>query len=152
MASPEATPIQKLKQLIAEGTTPSPLGETLGFRFLEIAEGTVTIEMTVQEHVLNSMNYLHGGAIAALADTAMGFAAITMLQAGETTTTTEFKINFVRPVFDGAIQCKATVLKHGRVLTLIECEVFDDRRKLIAQALGTCMTLRGEAAKDRSHE
>lgn len=150
---PESYPLfDKLRAQIAQGFGPSPLGEHLGFQFVDLQVGQVTIKLPITPPVLNSMGYLHGGTMAALADTALGFAAFTMLQEGESTTTAEFKINFVRPVFSGTITCIGRVLKHGRQQTLLEAEMFNEEGKLVAKALGTTWTLRGEATQNRRHD
>jgi acyl-coenzyme A thioesterase PaaI-like protein len=80
----------KLKAQIEQGYMPTPLGDTLGMRFVSLEIGKVVVDLPVSAKVLNSMNYLHGGSMAALADTTMGFAAFTVLEEGEATTTMEF--------------------------------------------------------------
>jgi uncharacterized protein (TIGR00369 family) len=131
--------------------TPTPLGETLGLRFLEVSSGDVRIEMPVEPPVLNSMGYLHGGALSALADTAMGFAAFTQLEAGEASTTVEFKINFLRPVFSGVVQARSRVIRRGQHLIVVDCDIRDGQERLVAQSLGTHMILRGEHKEGRQH-
>jgi uncharacterized protein (TIGR00369 family) len=141
----------RLKQQIDEGYMPTPLGETLGMRFISLEIGRVVVDLPVTQKVLNSMNYLHGGAMAALADTTMGFAAFTVLERGEATTTMEFKINFLRPVFEGTVRCTATVLKGGQTAKVIESETVDEQGRLICKAIGTWIRLQGDQTKGRSH-
>jgi acyl-coenzyme A thioesterase PaaI-like protein len=41
------------------------------------------------------------------------------------------------------------VVKGGRSIGLVECDVVDDKERLVARASSTCMTLRGEQAVGR---
>ena len=95
------------------------------------------------------MGTLHGGILCDIADAAMGMAYATTLGEGETFTTLELKINFLRPVWAGALTATGRVVHGGRSVGLVECDVRDDKDRLIARATSTCMTLRGQAAVGR---
>jgi uncharacterized protein (TIGR00369 family) len=97
------------------------------------------------------MGTLRGGALCDLADAAMGIAYRGILTEGETFTTIELKINFLRPVWDAKLRAQATVVHAGKVVGLIECDILDERDRLVARASSTCMTLRGRLAEGR-HE
>jgi uncharacterized protein (TIGR00369 family) len=84
-----------------------------------------------------------------LADAAMGVAYLSTLAEGESATTIELKINFLRPVWNGKLYAEAKVVRAGKVVGLIECDILDERRRLVARASSTCMTLRGRLAKGR---
>jgi uncharacterized protein (TIGR00369 family) len=95
------------------------------------------------------METLHGGVLCDVADAAMGVAYLTTLTKGETLATIELKINFLRPVWNAKLQAEARVVHGGKVVGLIECDIFDERRRLVARASSTCMTLRGRLAEGR---
>jgi uncharacterized protein (TIGR00369 family) len=95
------------------------------------------------------MGTLHGGILCDVADGAMGTAYASLLEEGETFTTLELKINFLKPVRAGRLTAVGTVLKSGRTVGLAECRVTDESGSLVAHATSTCMTLRGEAAEGR---
>ncbi|MBI4638812.1 MAG: PaaI family thioesterase [Candidatus Rokubacteria bacterium] len=67
----------------------------------------------------------------------------------ETFTTLELKINFLKPVRTGRLVATGRVVKGGRTVGLVECDVLDDKEGLVARASSTCMTLRGEQAAGR---
>ena len=71
------------------------------------------------------------------------------LERGESFTTLELKINFMKPVWKAHLRAEGKVVKRGRTVGLVECDVFDDKGSLVARASSTCLTLRGEAAKGR---
>jgi uncharacterized protein (TIGR00369 family) len=88
------------------------------------------------------MGTLHGGVYCDLADAAMGYAYSTTLGEGETFTTIELKINFLRVVRKATLTAEARVAKAGSTVGYIECDVKDQTGKLVARASSTCMKLR----------
>ena len=59
------------------------------------------------------------------------------------------KINFLKPVRTGPLVAPSRLVKGGRSIGLVECDVVDDKDRLVARASSTCMTLRGEQAAGR---
>ncbi|HEX2715418.1 MAG TPA: PaaI family thioesterase, partial [Candidatus Acidoferrales bacterium] len=92
---------------------------------------------------------LHGGILCDIADAAMGVAYACTLEDGETFTTLEMKINFLKPIWKARLRAAARVVKQGRTIGLVECDVTDDKQSLVARASSTCMTLRGQQAQGR---
>jgi uncharacterized protein (TIGR00369 family) len=97
----------------------------------------------------NPMGTLHGGILCDLADGAMGMAFFTTCAEGESFTTLELKINFLRPFWTGTLLAHGWVVQRGRTVGMTECDVVDDNDRLIAKATSTVMALRGEAAAGR---
>lgn len=97
----------------------------------------------------NPLGTLHGGILCDVADAAMGTAWASELLDGESFTTIELKINFFRPFWSGKLIAEAVVVRRGRKLGYVECEVRDQAGRLVAKAASTCMTLRGEEARGR---
>jgi uncharacterized protein (TIGR00369 family) len=126
-----------------------PAAALVGFRLLSCGDGESRFEMQAGERHHNPMGTLHGGILCTLADSAMGMAFASTLEAGETFTTLEVKINFLRPVFEGRLLAEARVVHRGRSVGLVECDVATEDGKLVARAVSTCSVLRGEMAKGR---
>ena len=95
------------------------------------------------------MEALHGGILCDMADAAMGIAFASTLDEAESFTTLELKINFLRPIREAHVIAIGRVVHRGRSIGLIECEVTDDKGRLVAKASSTCFVLRGEATKGR---
>ncbi len=95
------------------------------------------------------MGTLHGGILCDIADAAMGMAFASTLAAEESFTTIELKINFFRPVWEAALKAEGTVVRRGNTVGYVECEITDDRGRLVAKAASTCLALRGEQARGR---
>ena len=111
--------------------------------------GESTLWMDVEERHANPMGTVHGGIICDLADAAMGTAYFSTLEEGESFTTLELKINFLRPFWTGRLVARGRVVSRGRTVGMSECDVEDADGRLIARASSTCMTLRGDAAQGR---
>jgi uncharacterized protein (TIGR00369 family) len=127
----------------------APVAELIGWTMTAVAPGCATMELDVDERLANPMGTLHGGILCDLSDAAMGIAYATELERGESFTTLELKINFMKPVWRGHLRAEGKVVKRGRTVGLVECDVFDDKGSLVARASSTCLTLREEMAKGR---
>jgi uncharacterized protein (TIGR00369 family) len=138
-----------LKQLemLARGEAPPPaIADLIGFTLTHVEPGQAVIELEAGAQHANPMGTLHGGVICTIADSAMGLAYASTLAEGETFTTVELKINFLRPVWRGRLTAHGRFVKGGHLLGLTECDVTDAEGRLVARASSTCMTLRGERA------
>ena len=120
---------------------PPPIARLLGFVVKSIEPGHAIFEMEADERHHNPMGTLHGGVYCDLADAAMGYAYAATLGEGETFTTIELKINFLRAVRKATLTAEARVVKAGSTLGYIECDVKDQNGKLVAKAASTCMKL-----------
>jgi uncharacterized protein (TIGR00369 family) len=126
-----------------------PIAELIGFTVADLQPGRAIVDFEATERHANPMGTLHGGVLCDIADAAMGMAYAGTLTDGETFTTLDLKINFLRPVWTARLRATAIVVHRGRTVGLAECDVTDEQQRLIAKATSTCMTLRGEQAKDR---
>jgi uncharacterized protein (TIGR00369 family) len=96
----------------------------LGMRVAEVGEGRVVIEQPVARTLFNPNGQLHGGAIVALADTAMGHACIAHLPDGARGfTTIELKSNFLATATDGTLVSTATPVHLGRTTQVWDADV-----------------------------
>src|SRR6266403_1419077 len=130
-------------------TNEIPVGRLIGFEANEIANGRAVVTLAAGRQHANPMGTLHGGILCDIADAAMGMAFASTLAPEETFTTVELKINFFRPVWEANLKAEGKVVRRGRSLGYVECEVTDEGGQLIAKASSTCMALRGEHAKGR---
>jgi uncharacterized protein (TIGR00369 family) len=135
---------------IASGDAPAPaIARLIGFRPVSAGGGEAVFEMEADERHWNPMGTVHGGVLCDIADAAMGFAYASTLEEGESFTTIELKINYLRPVWKARLRAAARIVKKGRKIGLVECDVMDEKGKLVARASSTCMTLSGDEARGR---
>jgi uncharacterized protein (TIGR00369 family) len=128
---------------------PAPIGKLLGLTITASGAGRATVEFEASGRYANPMGTLHGGVLCDMADAAMGVAYLSTLAEGETATTIELKINFLRPVWNAKLRAEARVVRAGKVVGLVECDILDERRRLVARTSSTCMTLRGRLSEGR---
>lgn len=126
-----------------------PLAELIGFTITSIEPGKAVVELEADERHTNPMGTLFGGILCEIADAAMGTAYASLLQPGETFTTLELKINFLKPIWKAKLRAVGHVVKQGRMISLVECNILDEQDRLVARASCTCMTLRDEQARNR---
>ena len=137
------TTILELARKVQRGEVPPPpIGRLLGFVLKAIEPGHAVFEMEADERHHNPMGTLHGGVYCDLADAAMGWAYAATLAEGESFTTIEMKINFLRAVRTATLTAEARVVKAGATVGYVECEVKDEQGRLVAKAASTCMKLK----------
>ena len=146
-ASPKCPMLDRLQEAIGRNIPGAPIAALMGWRTVEAEPGRVVMEMEVEPRMANPMGTLHGGVLTGLADSAMAHASL--LGEGESFTTLELKINFLRPVWSGTLRAEAKLVKSGRNIGLVECRVTTADGQIVAHATSTCMTLRGDDAKGR---
>ena len=113
---------------------PPPIATLIGFSIASIEPGLAVIRMEAGPQHANPMGTLHGGVLCDLADAAMGMAYASSLDEGETFTTLELKINFLKPVWTGRLIATGRVVKGGQTVGLVECDIHDDKDRLVARA------------------
>lgn len=127
------------------------LMRTLGASILRIAPGEVEIALSPGPAVSQQHGFVHAGAVSAIADTAAGYAALSLMPPGAGVLTTEFKINLLAPAVGERILARGRVVKAGRTLTLAQTEVFaeaDGKERLVALLTATLMTIEGRGVTD----
>ncbi len=135
---------------LLKGELPAPpVATLLGIRLASFKEGEAIVTLAAGDSHTNPMGTVQGGVLAALADGAMGWAYMTTLGEGESYTTLEMKINFLRPVWKGMLTATARLKKGGKTVGLVECDVTDAESNLAAYAVSTQMILRGTQAAGR---
>ena len=130
-----------LKAIIA-GTVPDPpISEVLNFHLAEAEAGRVVFEGSPEQRFYNPIGSVHGGIAATMLDSALGCAIFTTLTKGESWTTLELKINFVRPMTaaTGPVRAEGRVIHRGRSVATSEGDLKDRAGKLYAHATTTCM-------------
>ncbi len=127
------------------------LMETLGASIARVSPGEVDLALPMTPAVSQQHGFMHAGAVASIADSAAGYAALTLMPTGAGVLTAEFKINLLAPAMGDRIVARGRVVKAGRTLTLAQSDVFAEREgqeKLIALLTATLMTIEGRAGVD----
>jgi uncharacterized protein (TIGR00369 family) len=109
----------------------------LGFDVELVEPGRSVLRLDVKPHHRQIHGVVHGGIVAALADTAGGMAAYSVVPRGTAVATVELKINYLEAVPGGRLTAEARILRTGRNFVVAECDVVDGKGKLVAKALLT---------------
>lgn len=122
------------------------LMKTLGATLARVGLGAVEIVLTPSPAVSQQHGFVHAGAITSIADSAAGYAALSLMPPGAGVLSVEFKINLVAPARGDRIRAKGRVIKAGRTITLAQTDVFaetEGSQKLVAVLTATMMTVEG---------
>jgi uncharacterized protein (TIGR00369 family) len=118
----------------------------IGASITTVQPGRVTIEVPFREDLTQQHGFLHGGIVASIADSACGYAALTLMPPDAAVLTVESKVNFVAPAKGSRLIANGRVTKPGRTLTVCTGDVFaltDSREQLVAAMQATMMTATG---------
>jgi uncharacterized protein (TIGR00369 family) len=101
----------------------------------------VTVDFPLRDEFLNGTGVLHGGVIAAIADEAAWHALVHAHNGRREMTTTELKVNYLRPMVGKKVVARAYVLRAGKTLSVTRVDLFDAQKRLSAIAIVTYMLL-----------
>ena len=120
---------------------------TLGASLVRVEAGAVAILLPRSPGILQQHGLVHGGAVATIADSAAGYAVLTLLPPGAGVLTVEFKINLLAPARAERLVAEGRVVRAGRTLTVASAEVFgeepDGSRTPVALLTATMMSIAG---------
>lgn len=111
---------------------------------LEVAErhaDGVTIHFPLAPEFINSQGVLHGGITATIADEAAWHAIDHHFGKPTNCTTTELKVNYLRPILGEKAVARAYLVRAGKTLCVSRVDIFDDTNNLAAIAIVTYMLL-----------
>jgi uncharacterized protein (TIGR00369 family) len=99
----------------------------LGASIADLSPGRCTIVLPFRDELAQQHGYFHAGITSAIADSAGGYAALTLFPDTAEVLTVEFKINLIAPAQEGTLRAEANVVRSGRTLTICSVEVDVDR-------------------------
>jgi uncharacterized protein (TIGR00369 family) len=112
----------------------------IGASLTVVEPGYVEIELPFRDNLTQQKGFVHGGILGMIADTACGYAAFSLMPAGCSLVTVEYKINILSPA-RGALVARGEVIKPGRTLTVARGEVYARDGKHVATMQQTLMML-----------
>lgn len=141
--------IERVEAMLRGEIPGPPAAQLIGFRLVSVEPSKAVFELDAGPQHANPMGTLHGGILCDLADAAMGIAYASALGDEESFTTLELKINFLKPIWNARLRAEGRVVKRGKTVGLVECDVTDETGSLVARASSTCLTLAGKQAAGR---
>jgi uncharacterized protein (TIGR00369 family) len=116
----------------------------IGARLTSILPGEVEIELLWRQDITQQQGFVHGAVVAAILDTACGYASFTLMPANVEVVTVEFKINFIAPAIGDKVIARGQVIKAGKTLTVCSGNAFavkEGKEKLVATLQATMMAV-----------
>jgi uncharacterized protein (TIGR00369 family) len=114
----------------------------LNLRLLRKHKDGATLQFTLLPQYLNNQGVMHGGITASLADEAAWHAIENHFGYGKRkSTTTELKVNYLRPIAGKKVIARAYLVRAGATLCVSRVDIFDDQKKLSAIGIVTYMLL-----------
>lgn len=111
---------KKVRESFAAQTAMTTVGATM----TRLAYGQAEIELPAAAHIRQQQEFVHGGVVAMILDSACGYAAFTTMPADSEVVSVEFKINFLRPALGAKLIARGRVLRPGKTLTVCQGEVY----------------------------
>jgi len=124
---------------------------TIGARLSRVEAGEVDIELNMRDDLVQQHGFLHAGVLATAADSACGYAALSLMPAGAAVLSVEFKINLLAPAAGDRIMARGRVIRAGKTVTVCWGDVTayaGDTDRVVATMVGTMMTVRDRGLTD----
>jgi uncharacterized protein (TIGR00369 family) len=125
--------------------------ETIGASLESVEPGLVTIAMPPSAALAQQHGYLHAGIVATIADSACGYAALSLMPDDAAVLSIEFKANMLAPADGERFIARGRVIKPGRTIMVCDATVHAVRNgseKLVATMTGTMMVVQGRGISD----
>jgi uncharacterized protein (TIGR00369 family) len=120
----------------------------LGAQLAVLGAGQAEIHVPFRMEVTQQHNYFHAGVSGAIADSACGYAAYTLMPADASVLTVEYKMNLLAPADGEKLVARARVLRSGRTLKICVADVYvlkSGAEVHCATMLSTIMCLAGKS-------
>jgi len=139
----DSTGLAFLQRIVAGEIPGVPIGETLGFRLVEAERGRVALLGRPDKRSYNLIGSVHGGWAASILDSALALSTLSVLEADQSFTTVDIRINYLRPITaeSGEVRAEGRVLQSGRRLAYSEARLVGADGKLLAHGTGSCLIL-----------
>jgi uncharacterized protein (TIGR00369 family) len=146
--SPKLTKLEKhMTDLVRQRMKDTSTSVLLGFAVESVHRGRAVFRLDVQPPHKQIHGVVHGGILAALADTTGAIAAYTTVPEGVEIATLELKINYLEPVPGGRVKAEAKVLRAGRNFIVAECEIYNESGSMAAKSTMTFAAASGFTMK-----
>src|SRR5690242_11042208 len=144
---------EEFEKRVRESFSRQGLMKHLGAELVELTAGHATIRVPFRAELTQQHNYFHAGVSGAIADSACGYAAYTLMPADSSVLTVEYKLNLLAPADGDELTARARVVRSGRTLKICAADVHakkNGKEVHCATMLATIMCLPGKADRTRS--
>jgi len=132
-----------IKQRVQDSFACQPVLATIGATLTRVRSGEVTIELPIRSDLTQQHGFVHAGIVTLVADTACGYAALTLMPPLAAVLSVEFKVNFLSPATGEKLIARGWVIKPGKTIMVCQGEIHarnGGEDKLVAIILATMIT------------
>jgi uncharacterized protein (TIGR00369 family) len=133
-----------IDSLVRESFSRQTIMKTLGATLAAVEAGRVVIRLPYAGHICQQHGFLHAGVVSTIADSACGYAGLSVMPENSAVLTVEFKVNLLAPAKGEAFEAEGRVVRSGRSLVVTQGEVTaleGGRRTAVALITATLMRL-----------
>jgi uncharacterized protein (TIGR00369 family) len=115
-----------------------------------VEHGHTEIHVPHWDGINQQHGFVHGGVVGMIADSAAGYAAMTVVPVNASVLTVEYKINLLAPADGEMLVARGQVVRAGRTLIVTKAEVFaikDGKEALCALMQQTIMVMHEKTEK-----
>ena len=137
---------ENFEMRVRESFSKQKMMQTIGATLSKVLPGRVEIALEFRNDLTQQHGFIHAGVVAAIADTACGYAAFSLMAPDAAVLTVEYKINLLSPAVGDSLIAIGKVTKAGRTLTVCSGDVFasnDGKETMVATMIATMMGIRG---------
>ena len=116
----------------------------IGAQLASVEPGRADVALAWRDDLTQQKGFVHGGILGMIADTACGYAAYSLMPAGCSLVTVEYKMNILAPARRSLV-ARGQVVKAGRTLTVARAEVYAEDGTHVATMQQTLMMLAGKS-------
>ena len=128
------------RQAAVELLSKVPFAAVLGISIVCVRPGKAVLSLEVRDDLKQNQGIVHGGAIASLIDTAAAIAVATVMEDGETSSTVDLTVHYLRSLSSGKVEAHASIQREGRNIIVISVDVQHESSEKVA--MGTLSFLR----------
>ena len=126
--------------------------QLLGAELTHVAPGEVDIGIAFRQDLVQQHGFLHAGVTSAIADSACGYAALSMMEADAAVLSIEYKVNMLAPARGARFVARGRVIRAGRTITVCRAAVVaidaEGAERQVLEMQGTMMTVRDRGITD----
>ncbi|HEX7065934.1 MAG TPA: PaaI family thioesterase [Bacillales bacterium] len=128
--------LQELREMYEE----SPFFQHIGFEFVELEEGKVTVKLEIHKALLNTLKMLHGGIYATMIDNIIGITVRSVTR--QPLVTVQLNVHYLAPVSEGIVFSTGRIDRLGHRIVAGEGEILDKDGNVLAKGSGTFKRIR----------
>ncbi len=126
---------------LKERVRSSPFHQWAGMELVSVGDGRAEVSLHLDPHHFNPQGIVHGGIIAAVADTSIGLALRSMLKPGFTHRTAQLNVHYLAKAEGEVLVSRGRSVHLGQRMGYGEAEVTDTQGRILARATATFIVL-----------